>query len=815
MSAVEIRDGDSEPIGVRFRRGATLTTGATVRARILRTSDGKELDWSTNTFVTSGTAVQPRQVLTETPASSGAYEYAWNTSTITNPTTPDTYLIEYDQTAPVVRAFIRQSEVRVRAAQSISAAVAAVPTAVWTQTVPGAFGAGSAGFVLGTNLDATVSSRSIPGDAMTLTAGERVAVGTAVWATATRDLTAGAITASTFSTDAIDSNALAASAAIEIGTAVWVSGTRTITGTTAGAITSASFAANALGAVWDELTASHVLAGSFGLLIGTDLDTTVSSRATDAGAASAVWASFVPGAFLVGSAGYALGTYLDVAVSTRLAAASYTAPLTATQTENAVWDGLTTAHSTTGSFGLLVKTDLDATISSRSTLTQAQILSDATPFQGGRIDAAISSRSTVAGIWSELLPGAYAAGSAGFNLDVAVSSRATDAGSASATWATVVPGAFAAGQAGYVLGTNLDALVSSRSTLTQTQILSDATPFTGAFVDAAISSRAAPGDAMALTPSERLTVQALLLSDATPFQGARVDAAISSRATVAGVWGELVPGAYALGSAGYAVGTYLDVAVSSRSTLTAVNVWSEALPGAYSAGQAGFYLDGAITSRATNAGAAAAVWGAVSRTLTSVVLDAGSLTSSVIGTGYLAAISGQVATDLASAHGAGSWATATGFSVPGDAMALTPVERLTVQSLVLSDATPFQGARIDAAVSSRATNAGAASATWDEFLAAHTTVGSAGAYLAAAGSGGTPAQIAAAVWATPEGVGTMGASLGLLRRRTTNRRKLDAGGTITFYDDGGLPEASALLTDVSGGPIVVVPGDPAESTTES
>ncbi len=48
-----------------------------------------------------------------------------------------------------------------------------------------------------------------------------------------------------------------------------------------------------------------------------------------------------------------------------------------------------------------------------------------------------------------------------------------------------------------------------------TDILSDATPFAGANVDAAVSSRAAPAD---------------ILSDATPFAGANVDAAVSSRA---------------------------------------------------------------------------------------------------------------------------------------------------------------------------------------------------------------------------------------------------------------------------------------------
>lgn len=49
-------------------------------------------------------------------------------------------------------------------------------------------------------------------------------------------------------------------------------------------------------------------------------------------------------------------------------------------------------------------------------------------------------------------------------------------------------------------------------------------------LDAAVSSRAVPGDAMALTPAERLIVQALILADATQFNGANIDAAITSRA---------------------------------------------------------------------------------------------------------------------------------------------------------------------------------------------------------------------------------------------------------------------------------------------
>ncbi len=61
-------------------------------------------------------------------------------------------------------------------------------------------------------------------------------------------------------------------------------------------------------------------------------------------------------------------------------------------------------------------------------------------------------------VWDEALSGHTAAGSAGKAL--------ADAGSAGDPWSTAVPGAYSAGSAGYILGTNLDATVSSRSTLT-------------------------------------------------------------------------------------------------------------------------------------------------------------------------------------------------------------------------------------------------------------------------------------------------------------------------------------------------------------
>ena len=50
----------------------------------------------------------------------------------------------------------------------------------WITALPGAYGAGSAGKIVGDNLNATVSSRAVPGSAMTLTSGERDAVAAAL-----------------------------------------------------------------------------------------------------------------------------------------------------------------------------------------------------------------------------------------------------------------------------------------------------------------------------------------------------------------------------------------------------------------------------------------------------------------------------------------------------------------------------------------------------------------------------------------------------------------------------------------------------------
>lgn len=105
--------------------------------------------------------------------------------------------------------------------------------------------------------------------------------------------------------------------------------------------------------------------------------------------------------------------------------------------------------------------------------------------------------------WDELIADHLGMGSTGEKLN--------SAGAAGDPWSTALPGAYGPGTAGNIVGNNLDAAISTRSTLAQADIINDATPFAGADIDAAISSRAAPGDAMALTPTERNSTATALL----------------------------------------------------------------------------------------------------------------------------------------------------------------------------------------------------------------------------------------------------------------------------------------------------------------
>jgi hypothetical protein len=282
----------------------------------------------------------------------------------------------------------------------------------------------------------------------------------------------------------------------------------------------------------------------------------------------------------------------------------------------AVWSEALPGAFGAGEAGKLAGDSLDAAISSRA--TQADILSDATPFPGASIDAAISSRSShSAGDVDTTLSASHGAGSW---------QSASASAVATAVWSEALPGAFGAGEAGKLAGDSLDAAISSRAT--QADILSDATPFPGASIDAAISSRSSHSAA---------DVDTTLSGShgAGSWEGA------TAAAVTAAVWGEALPGAFGVGEAGRLVGDNLDAAVSTRSSHSAADVdttlsgshgagswegataaavtaavWGEALPGAFGAGEAGQIvgdnLNATISSRAAPGDAMALTAGAES-----------------------------------------------------------------------------------------------------------------------------------------------------------------------------------------------------------
>jgi hypothetical protein len=113
---------------------------------------------------------------------------------------------------------------------------------------------------------------------------------------------AGAINAAAIATGAIDADAVAADAGTEIATAVWALATRTLTANTNLNDPTAAAIADA---VWDEVLSGHLTSGTTGAALN------------GAGSAGDPWTTALPGAYGAGTAGYILGTNLDGKISTR------------------------------------------------------------------------------------------------------------------------------------------------------------------------------------------------------------------------------------------------------------------------------------------------------------------------------------------------------------------------------------------------------------------------------------------------------------------------------------------------------------------
>jgi hypothetical protein len=269
-------------------------------------------------------------------------------------------------------------------------------------------------------------------------------------------------------------------------------------------------------------------------------------------------------------------------------------------------------------------------------------------------------------------------------------------------------------------------------------------------------------------------------------------------------------------------------------------VWNEALPGAFAGGTAGNILgnrlDVVLSTRSSHTAGdvdtqLSGVHGAGSwatATGFAVAGDAMTLTA-----GERTTLSGVVDTTLVAAHGAGSWQTATGFAVAGDAMTLTPAERTTLTTVIDAALILAHGAGNWTTATGFAVAGDAMTLTAGERTAVATEVDvvlsaahGAGSWLGVAAS--IPA-IVSAIWseALPGayGAGTAGERLGamsstiaddtsLVRKYCTNQLDSLGGdpGTHILRDDDGSVLLTQYIRDHLGAAAVLVDGAPAQRT---
>jgi hypothetical protein len=226
------------------------------------------------------------------------------------------------------------------------------------------------------NITGTITTATNLTNLPSIPANWLTAAGIATGAITAAKFAAGAIDAAAIATDAIDGDALAASAGTEIGTAVWATAARTLTAGTNIALAKGTGitgfndldAAGVATAVWNAATATYGSAGSYGLLVETNLDAAVSTASAPsaatvadavwdevlsghltggstgnalnaAGSAGDPWSTSLPGAYSAGSAGHIIGNRIDAAITSRLAptVASRTLDVTATGAAGIDW----------------------------------------------------------------------------------------------------------------------------------------------------------------------------------------------------------------------------------------------------------------------------------------------------------------------------------------------------------------------------------------------------------------------------------------------------------------------------------------------
>ena len=411
----------------------------------------------------------------------------------------------------------------------------------WATTLPGPYGDNSAGKILGTNLDAAVSTRTELIDLNALSA---------------LDVTISSRLASANYVAPL--NASGTRVALGLGSANLDTQLSTISAKTdlipASPITVSDIPTivDIADAVWNETLADHLSAGSTGTALNA------------AGSSGDPWATTLPGPYGDNSAGKILGTNLDTTISSRFATSGYSAPLDESGTRLALGLSLANLDSQLSAINdIPTNAELIAAFASADDITLSAIaalnnLSEAdirlaiglasanldaqfATLSGGE-ETVVTAAEIADAVWNETLTDHLSAGSTGTALNAA--------GSTGDPWATTLPGLYGDNSAGKILGTNLDAAVSTRSSLSAADIWTT-TPRT-----------------LTADPSGVTTLLGRIASALT-ITGGKVD--VNDKTDFA------------------LVSTY-DKTFSNISDMVEVDPWSTELSGHYTDHQAGFIL---------------------------------------------------------------------------------------------------------------------------------------------------------------------------------------------------------------------------------
>ena len=378
-------------------------------------------------------------------------------------------------------------------------------------------------------------------------------------------------------------------------------------GLTAVALADATSDAVIADAVWNAATATYGSADTYGVLVETDLDAAISSRS--AHAAADVWAVATrklthldEDDTTIDLDGTTIGTVSTLTGHTvqtgdsyaRIGAAgvSLTAVALADTTSDgviadAVWNAATVTYGSADTYGVLVETDLDAAISSRSSHTAANVWAVATrklthlDEDDTTIDldgTTIGTVSTLTGHTAQTGDSYARIGAAGVSLTaVALADATSDGVIADAVWNAATATYGSADTYGVLVETDLDATVSSRSSHTAANVWAVATRAltildedsttldldgtTIGTVTTLTGHTAQSGDSYARIGAAGVSLTAVALADTTS-DGVIADA----------VWNAATATYGSADTYGVLVETDLDAAISSRSSHDAAAV---------------------------------------------------------------------------------------------------------------------------------------------------------------------------------------------------------------------------------------------------